>query len=176
MAYERKPIYHFDSVNSVGINKIPNEVIIFVKNTSKLYEKLTDTGLTNTSTIRNAIDNNNISVVSGGSSTQASIYEYVYADSNYTAEDNQVIVCETEGSALPEGSYALTVTLPANPEDGSMVFLVDGAGNAQDRSVLVTRNGNKIDGENDDITCDVNYFDIRLVFNSTSNNWALGGK
>lgn len=101
----------------------------------------------------------------------------MYLDSDYTVtENNTLYVLDTAGATLPINTVNFTVTLPATPENNDILRFVDGNGNSQDVPVLIDRNGNTIDGQADDLTCDVNYFDIKLIFNSTTNNWALGGK
>jgi len=53
---------------------------------------------------------------------------------------------------------------------------MDGSGNSQDRPILINRNGKKIDLTAEDLTCDVNWFDIKLIYNTATGSWALGGK
>ena len=93
---------------------------------------------------------------------------------DYSAKNNELIVCDTSGATLSSGATAYTVTLPGSPEDGDVIRLMDGSGNAQNRPILVDRNGNNIDGDTDNLTCDANYFDVKLVFDT--DNWSLGGK
>ncbi len=323
MAYKRKPLYHFKDTTEVGINKIPLKKIITVEGTNLLYIKDNNSGLTETSTIQNAIDNNNLVLIVGGGGggiaglvsldrieqvatagqdTFSVTYEpglielsvngihlypsdwtedagttivldtalevgdeilftlyglfeeegtlrtdgsrdmdtgysptndlspatkeyvdnnsgstpvgyvktdgtiamdagynpvvdldvvtkeyvdsqaggsgsnIVYTDVNYNALSNDLIVCASEGPALATGEIAYTITLPGVPADNTIIRFMDGSGNSQNRPVLIDRNGNAIDGIQEDLTLDVNYFDIKLVFKSTDNSWALGGK
>ena len=105
---------------------------------------------------------------------EANGYEVVNTSSNYTARSNDLIVVDTSGATLPEGSTAYTITLPSSPKNGDIVLIMDGSGNAQNRPVLVDGVSSNIDGQADDLTCDVNYFDIKLTYNN--GNWSLGGK
>ncbi len=77
MAYERNPIYYFDDEASLGIDKVPNELIIFVKSTSKMYKKLNNTNLSASSTIANALSNTNIeeAVKTNTSGSSNSLFE-----------------------------------------------------------------------------------------------------
>jgi len=87
-----------------------------------------------------------------------------------------MMVVDTAGLVLTPGQTAYSLTLPAAPLDEESIWIVDGAGNAQNVPVLVLANGKLINGIVDDLTCDVNFFDIKLVFNIATGSWALGGK
>jgi len=97
----------------------------------------------------------------------------VYVNSNYSADVNELIVCDSQGVTLGTGFVAYNIVLPATPMDATIIRIMDGSGNSQNRPVLITRNGASIDGALDNITVDVNYFDIKLVYNQTTNNWSL---
>ncbi len=60
MAYDRKPLYHFTDATKTGIDKVPEDRVIYIEDTAILYTKVSDTGLTGTSTITDAITNGNI--------------------------------------------------------------------------------------------------------------------
>jgi hypothetical protein len=58
MSYELKPIYHFDNLTSTGINKVPLNRLIIVEaapGTAQWYIKIEAGGITDTSTISDAI-------------------------------------------------------------------------------------------------------------------------
>ena len=99
-----------------------------------------------------------------------------YQNSNYNAQANDLIITESLGATLGTGVTAYTVTLPLTPPDETLIGVMDGSGNSQNRPILIDRNTATIDLAADDLTCDVDYFDIKLVYNQTTNNWALGGK
>jgi len=65
MAYKRKPLYHFQDETQTGINKIPLEKIIFLESARKLYAKISNGGLSDSSTIHDAITNGNLILVGG---------------------------------------------------------------------------------------------------------------
>ncbi len=94
----------------------------------------------------------------------------------FAVSDRQMMVVDTAGLVLTPGQTAYSLTLPAAPLDEESIWIVDGAGNAQNVPVLVLANGKLINGIVDDLTCDVNFFDIKLVFNIATGSWALGGK
>ena len=66
---------------------------------------------------------------------------------------------------------AITVTLPDNPNDNDVIYLFDGAYNAQNNNITVQRNGKNINGKNEDLICDVNGFYIILRFDGNKNGW-----
>ncbi len=79
-------------------------------------------------------------------------------------------VCESSGIDLATGSVAYTLTLPVTTTSIEII-LMDGNGNAQNRPIKVD---GTIDGDAGGLILDVNYFDIKLVWNGT--DWSLGGK
>ena len=170
MAYNRKPLYQFKTPSDTGIDKVPLKRVVVLESTNIQYIKDNNTGLTASSTLQDAIDNGNLVAISGGGNG----FNVRYVSTNDTPSPNDLLVCETLGSTLSTGQTAYTITLPATPANGDIILIMDGSGNAQNRPILVDRNGNNIDGVADDLTCDVNYFDIKLVFES--GNWSLGGK
>ncbi len=99
----------------------------------------------------------------------------VSADTLLNTEE--VISAKTLGTTLlAPGVVDYTLTLPLAPVDGDIIQVVDGSGNSQDRPILIARNGKTIAGLADDLTCDVNYFDIKLIYRTSDSNWVLGGK
>jgi len=99
-----------------------------------------------------------------------------YINSDYNAINNELLVCESSGTTLGTGLTSYTITLPPNPNDKDIIRIMDANGDAQNRPILVSRNGNNIDGKATDLTCDVNYFDIKLVYNVVNTDWSLSGK
>jgi len=83
----------------------------------------------------------------------------VNIDSDSNVYTNKLYIVDTS-------SAALTVTLPSSPAAGEMLWIADGNNNAQNNNVTVARNGNKINDDDDDLTCDVNGFFIGLVYNA----------
>jgi len=94
-----------------------------------------------------------------------------------TLESNAIVsAVTTNGGPIAAGTTLYTLTLPAAPEDEDIIQIIDGTGNSQDEPILIDRNGKLINNLTDDLTCDVNFFDIKLIYNSVTSNWALGGK
>jgi hypothetical protein len=103
-------------------------------------------------------------------------YEIETVNGNTTLEAGKIYPCDTHGATLGKDQTAFTLTLPASPDDGDVLLIMDGYGNAQNRPILVDRNGNDIDSKSENIVLDVNYFDIKLIYSNTNSTWALGGK
>ena len=60
MAYYINPLYTFENESELGINELPLNVLVFIDSSQTIYKLDNLVGLTTTSTIQNAIDNNNI--------------------------------------------------------------------------------------------------------------------
>lgn len=76
-----------------------------------------------------------------------SIVSYVYSTSNYTLSDNTYLFADTS-------SGAITVTLPATPAEGTVVYIADYEGSFSVNNVTVNRNGSTILGSASNITLD----------------------
>jgi VCBS repeat-containing protein len=50
---------------------------------------------------------------------------------------------------------ARTLTLPASPSVGDTITIYDASGSAATNNITISRNGNKINGQNDDAIIDV---------------------
>ncbi len=94
-------------------------------------------------------------------------YEILSAD--HTLESG-AYVCLTTGVTLAPTVTAYTLTLPV-ATTAIEIIIMDGNGNAQERPIRVD---GTIDGDVGGLVLDVNYFDIKLVWNGT--DWSLGGK
>jgi len=70
-------------------------------------------------------------------------------------------------------SGVVTVTLPASPDMGSEVRVIDATGNAATNNITIGRNGSKINGADSDLTLDINRAAIGLVYYNTAQGWIL---
>ncbi len=95
-------------------------------------------------------------------------YNVITADENMLAGEGYL--CDTSGASLSAGVTAYELTLPTLTTN-SVVYIADGNGNAQNRPVKV--NG-LIDNDAGGLVLDVDYFDIKLIFNGTY--WSVAGK
>ena len=60
MSYTRKPVYYFSDMSSTGIDQVSDMRFIFVEDTGKLFLKLNNDGLTETTTLQEALDAKNL--------------------------------------------------------------------------------------------------------------------
>jgi len=60
MAYTRKPVYQFKTVDDLGINEVPINRLSIIEATAEIYLKINNNNLDNDSTIQDAIDGGNL--------------------------------------------------------------------------------------------------------------------
>jgi len=67
----------------------------------------------------------------------------------------------------------ITLTLPTNPEDKSKIIIADSKYNAENHPVTVLVGDSKINGEQNDLVCDVNGFYVGLIYDSNNGSWYI---
>jgi hypothetical protein len=67
----------------------------------------------------------------------------------------------------------LIITLPAAPNTGDEIAIVDVAGTAGTTNFTVARNGNLIQGSSSDLVFNVNSKSIRLVYSNSTYGWRV---
>jgi hypothetical protein len=135
MSYRRKVIFAFDTKSDTGINKITVDSIVMVLNTNQLYNFIDLTGLTDTSTVQEAIDGGNLIEITYTSQLMA-IDELTDVDTSTNAPTN--------GQTL---KWDGTNWVPADDDQGSTINSLDDIGdvnvsNVQENQVL-TRVGSE---------------------------------
>jgi trimeric autotransporter adhesin len=75
--------------------------------------------------------------------------------------------------ALGGGVDGLTLTLPAGPALGYVVEIVDISGNASTNFFTIARNGEKIQGAEEDLIFNVNNKAMKLIYSNTANGWRI---
>lgn len=102
---------------------------------------------------------------------------YVGFDSDFAAFSSNYVVYTSDFTAVNAGRYALdtsggsiTVTLPANPETGDYVRIIDVA-NFTTNSVIVDRNGETIEGFSENFELDLGQSIIEFIH--INNNWQI---
>jgi hypothetical protein len=86
---------------------------------------------------------------------------FTFIDENYTASRGEKINTDTSTS-----SGGFTLTLPSSPSNGDMVIVNDATGNWETDNLIVSGNGNNIDGAAT-FTCDVSDYLIYFIYNGT---------
>ena len=70
------------------------------------------------------------------------------------------------------GTAAVTITLPASPNDGDLVQLTDADANAATNNITVARNGKTIGGSAADLTLNPNWSGpFSLIYDAANTNW-----
>lgn len=102
-------------------------------------------------------------VYSSGSWTAADMaggIAYTRHTSNVTVEANEGVIADTSG-----GSF--TVTLPASPDTGDTVIIVDGA-DWSVTNLTVARSGSTIEGDAEDMTLDIGGASVQFTYDGTT--------
>ena len=68
-----------------------------------------------------------------------------------------------------------TMTLP-DADNGAKLIIIDGTGDAHDHNITVKAQADDVDinGSSDDLTCDVDNFNILFVYDKDNKNWLIG--
>lgn len=85
------------------------------------------------------------------------------AESPYSANAGELVICDSSGGAI-------TVTLPAAPDDLDRISIYGGA-SANTYNVTVGRNGNEIIGAAEDFVIDQAWGEVDLAFNNGDSDW-----
>ena len=92
---------------------------------------------------------------------------WVARTSNYTAVAGDGILADTDTVG------AFTVTLPANPNDGDTVGIVDAKANFGTDNLTVDRNGSNIMGDASNLTLDANNTNFEVVYSGATLGWVI---
>jgi len=175
MAYTKEPLFYFENNNDLGLETLPLHALIVIGNSEIVYKIINPGEISNTTTIQTAINEESIVPISSNT-------EIIRVDSDIVLENKkeQLLLCITEGITLSDGTYPYTIYLPQNPYDRDVVYIMDGSKNAQNRPPYISNQSAdgtyKINGEDDSLVLDVNFFYIILIYDAATNNWVLGGK
>ena len=80
-----------------------------------------------------------------------------------------------QGYFVDTTSNTVTVTLPAAPDDGDIIKIVDVGANASTFNIIVDGNGKNIQGSNTDLNISINRSGFELIF-LTNYGWVLTNK
>ena len=81
-----------------------------------------------------------------------------------------------QGCFVNSTSAAVTISLPASPNSGNEVRIIDAYGASASNNITVARNGSKIEGGTSDLIMDVNRAAIGLVYVDNTQGWVLTEK
>ena len=99
-------------------------------------------------------------------STTSDINYNLTKTANYTAVAGDRILCDTSGGAF-------TITLPASPNAGDKVHVLDAAASFDNNNLTIARNSKKIQGATADLTITTENTGIGLVFYNDTHGWRI---
>jgi len=99
-------------------------------------------------------------------STTSDINYNLTKTANYTAVAGDRILCDTSGGAF-------TITLPASPNAGDKVHVLDAAASFDNNNLTIARNSKKIQGATADLTITTENTGIGLVFYNDTYGWRI---
>jgi len=89
----------------------------------------------------------------------------VVKTSAYTAVAGDSILADTDTTA------AFTITLPAAATPGNIIHIYDAKGTFATKNLTVARNGLNIRGVAADLTLDVNWAHVKLIYIDATTGW-----
>jgi hypothetical protein len=95
-----------------------------------------------------------------------SIDDYTVVTTSQTIANGARIATDTTG-----GSF--TLTLPATPQGGDTVYILDYAQTFDTNNLILARNGSNIEGLAEDMTCNVEGSSFKMVFTGASTGWQM---
>ena len=90
-----------------------------------------------------------------------------------TNADSPVTAADGDKLYIDSSSGAVTVNLPASPNVGSKVRLIDLASTFDTNNLTIGRNSEKIMGLSEDLTVSTENAAIGLVYSGSSQGWKL---
>ncbi|BAQ89348.1 phage tail fiber-like protein [uncultured Mediterranean phage uvMED] len=99
-------------------------------------------------------------------STTSDINYNLTKTANYTAVAGDRILCDTSGGAF-------TITLPASPNAGDKIHVLDVAASFDNNNLTIARNGKKIQSATADLTITTENTGIGLVFYNDTYGWRI---
>lgn len=90
----------------------------------------------------------------------------ISVSSNITLSNNNRYFVDT--------SAARTLTLPASPEINDEIQIIDSIGTSSQYNITIARNGNKINGQTDNLVIDTNGGWYTLVYTGATYGWKVG--
>jgi len=150
-------------------------------NVSAQYAWTNTQSFSNTITFNGSIVSTNTISANGSTGTAGFVLTSAGASSNVywaqvTGAPTMVVVSGTTQTATINNRYVLTnaaattVTLPASPTAGDTLYIVVANGLATN---VVARNGNKIMSLSEDLTLDVNYYSLGLMYVNSTLGWVI---
>jgi hypothetical protein len=110
-----------------------------------------------------ALLSNGASAPTWGTITQGVVWQSVQT-ANFTAVAGN-------GYPVDTTSGVITVTLPASPTAGQIITILDYSGNSPTNNIIISPNGNKIQGSASNIKLVINRQSVNLVYVDSTQGW-----
>jgi hypothetical protein len=91
---------------------------------------------------------------------------YVVVSSNRTLEVADLIAADTSGGPF-------TLTLPANPDNGDAIDILDFSETFDTNNLTIARNGKRIEGIEENLVCNVEGAYFTMVYTGTTRGWQI---
>lgn len=99
------------------------------------------------------------------------------ADAGYNpwevVEEDKLLVNKDRIFVIPDPLATITLTLPAGPNVGNIIEIVDAAGTSGTNNFTIARNGELIQGLAENITFNANGAAIKLVYSGATYGWRI---
>jgi len=131
MALQVSPVYQFDSITDTGIDKIPTDALIYVKQPDgsiSQFVKQANSGMSATSTVADMLANTDL--FKPAVEVPASLNDFADIEINSTPADKQILSFSAEsGKWLPSNNVKQSITYSdrLSPDDTG-IYLTVGAG------------------------------------------------
>ena len=83
------------------------------------------------------------------------------------------IAISTQNNYFVDTSASRTLTLPASPTLGDEIHIFDATGSAASNNITVSSNSGKINGSVQDLTINVAYAAVVLVYTGSTYGWRV---
>ena len=93
-------------------------------------------------------------------------YSYESKSANFSASSGSAYLVDTS-------SAAITATLPASPNVGDFLMIIDSSGKADVYNITVARNGKIIHGKEEDLEIDYSMTALELVYEGATHGWRI---
>ena len=103
-------------------------------------------------------------VIIGAGAGGGLITTYISAASGSALESSTAVYADTSSNAISRD-------LPASPDDGDVIEILDDGGNFATNNLTIGRNGNNIAGVAEDMVFDMAGLGARLVYNLATTDW-----
>jgi hypothetical protein len=92
---------------------------------------------------------------------------------SWTAITANATVAAQSKNLVDTTAGAITITLPLNPTIGQEVMLIDGTGQVSTNNITINGNGEKIQGQTEDLIISTNRAAFQVVYFNTANGWVF---